>query len=63
VAAVGSPGLGEGAAPQSVGVIAALAQPRLGFESHQVEVTGRYSNRQITQIAAKLVDFALENPA
>jgi hypothetical protein len=33
----------------------------LGFESRQVEVTGRYSNRQIAQIAAKLIDFALES--
>jgi len=39
----------------------ALAWQNVVETTTPVEVTGRYSNRQITQIAAKLVDFALEN--
>ena len=37
------------------GVVVELTTP--------VEVTGRYSNRQIAEIASKLIDFALENRA
>jgi hypothetical protein len=31
----------------------------LGFESRQVEVTGRYSNRQLERIAPKLLDWGI----
>jgi hypothetical protein len=36
-----------------------FGEPADRFESRQAEITGRHSNRQIAQIASKLLDVTL----